>query len=251
MKSALCKLGGRIRRHPYILLTVLFALLFLFIGLHIHQPFTQEASQGLNAIVSEPDIRLEDANRVNLDSLAWIRIPDTPVDYPVQQAADNDYYLRRDAKGNYDNHGCVFADYECKLQDTRNLSRNLILYGHTFSDEDYEGGFKILHQYQKQEFGREHPYIYISISDATLTYQVFSVGFCKVAEDYDCIYADPDDAGFQTILDKAMKRSIYDFGVDVTEDDHILTLSTCTGFNQSRLLVVAKLVDAVQDDGVR
>ena len=36
-------------------------------------------------------------------------------------------------------------------------------------------------------------------------------------------------------------RSIKDFGVEVTADDHILTLSTCTGSN-SRLVIHAKLI---------
>lgn len=243
MKSAFCKLKGYVSKHPYILLACLTPILVT--ALYLNKPVSEEAVEPLRVEVSEPEIRLEEAQRENMDSLAWIRIPETTVDYPVQQAADNDYYLRRDAQGNNDDHGCVFADYECNLQSTQNLSRNLILYGHTFSDANDSSGFKPLHQYQNRDFGQEHPYIYISLSDATLTYQVFSVGCCKVAEDYDCIYADPDDEGFQTIIDKALSRSIYDFGVDVSSEDHILTLSTCTGFSQSRLLVVAKLVDAV------
>jgi sortase B len=42
----------------------------------------------------------------------------------------------------------------------------------------------------------------------------------------------------QTMLD----RSIYDFGVDVNEDDKLLTLSTCYNDNGIRLVVQAKLV---------
>ena len=36
-------------------------------------------------------------------------------------------------------------------------------------------------------------------------------------------------------------RSIQDFQVEVTKDDHLLTLSTCTGSN-SRLVIHAKLI---------
>ena len=57
------------------------------------------------------------------------------------------------------------------------------------------------------------------------------------------VQADPDDAAFQQILDKAVAGCAFDYGVDVTTDDHILTLSTCTADPNSRLLVVAKLID--------
>ena len=52
-----------------------------------------------------------------------------------------------------------------------------------------------------------------------------------------------DDAAFQQILGKAVAGCAFDYGVDVTTDDHILTLSTCTADPNSRLLVVAKLID--------
>ena len=116
-------------------------------------------------------------------------------------------------------------------------------YGHTFTDEDYTGGFEDLHKYRVFEFGQENPYIYVSLADEKLAYQIFSVWVCDANDDTDCIQADPDDAAFQQILDKAVAGCAFDYGVDVTTDDHILTLSTCTADPNSRLLVVAKLID--------
>ena len=60
-----------------------------------------------------------------------------------------------------------------------------------------------------------------------MAYQIFSVWVCDANDDTDCIQADPDDAAFQQILDKAVAGCAFDYGVDVTTDDHILTLSTC------------------------
>ena len=93
------------------------------------------------------------------------------------------------------------------------------------------------------EFGQENPYIYVSLADEKLTYQIFSVWVCDANADTDCIQANPDDAAFQQILDKAVAGCAFNYGVDVTTDDHILTLSTCTAAPNSRLLVVAKLID--------
>ena len=82
-----------------------------------------------------------------------------------------------------------------------------------------------------------------------LTYQVFSTGVCDAAEDADCIIADPDTADFQIVLDKAMERCPFNYGVTADVDDHILTLSTCTTRPSKRYLVVAKLVDYVEYEG--
>ena len=87
-----------------------------------------------------------------------------------------------------------------------------------------------------------------------MAYQIFSVWVCDANDDTDCIQADPDDAAFQQILDKAVAGCAFDDGVDVTTDDHILTLSTCTakygyvgGEARGRFVVMARLVDADQE----
>ena len=128
----------------------------------------QRVERALSVTVSQPEPRL--AQEDNTETGAWITVPGTNIDAPVQQASDNDYYLRRDTAGNADVHGCVFADYACDLNST-SLSRNLVLYGHTFED-GYEGGFKALHNYEQDSFAEEHPYIYLSLPDAALTYRV-------------------------------------------------------------------------------
>ena len=91
--------------------------------------------------VEPPDKRLATAQKENPDTVAWITIPGTNIDAPVQQYGDNDYYLRRDEKGSEDYHGCIYADYACRMDSSVKVSRNLIFYGHTFTDEDYTGGF--------------------------------------------------------------------------------------------------------------
>ena len=139
----------------------------------------QRVERALSVTVSQPEPRL--AQEDNTETGAWITVPGTNIDAPVQQASDNDYYLRRDTAGNADVHGCVFADYACDLNST-SLSRNLVLYGHTFED-GYEGGFKALHNYEQDSFAEEHPYIYLSLPDAALTYRVVSAGVCSAADD--------------------------------------------------------------------
>ena len=47
---------------------------------------------------------------------------------------------------------------------------------------------------------------------------------------------------FQEFLDLQKSKSIYNFNVDVTSQDKILTLTTCTEKGTKRLVVHAKLI---------
>ena len=205
----------------------------------------ETAAVSLPVTVAAPDPRLADAHAANADSVAWLTIPGTNIDAPVQQADDNDYYLRRNAAGEYDEHGSLYADYDCDLSGAATLPRNLVIYGHTF-DEELEDSFGQLHNYRVYEFGQEHPYIYLSLSDAMLTYQIFSAGVARADTDYDCISTHPDDNEFRAILAKAFDRCPFDYGVAADAGDQILTLSTCTDDPNVRYLVTAKLVDYVE-----
>ena len=121
----------------------------------------ETAAVSLPVTVAAPNPRLADAHAANADSVAWLTIPGTNIDAPVQQADDNDYYLRRNAAGEYDEHGSLYADYDCDLSSAATLPRNLVIYGHTF-DEELKDSFGQLHNYRVYEFGQEHPYIYLS-----------------------------------------------------------------------------------------
>ena len=50
------------------------------------------------------------------------------------------------------------------------------------------------------------------------------------------------DAEYQTFLSTLKKRSIYDFGTEISYNDKILTLSTCTNIDNKRTVVHAKLL---------
>ena len=73
----------------------------------------------------------EQLYEINSDFKFWIDIPDTNISYPVVQASDNDYYLRRTFEGNSNVGGVVFVDYRCAAD----LSgRNVVIYGHRMND---------------------------------------------------------------------------------------------------------------------
>lgn len=176
----------------------------------------------------------------NPDTVAWLTISGTNIDGPVQQGPDNDYYLRRDSNGNEDYHGCYFADADA-IVSLENLSRNVVIYGHTFTD-GWEGGFEQLDKFLDTSWAQEHKTIQLEISGTVLEYEVCSVGFCDVEETSLPIYCNLEDDAFHYLIDDANARNQVDGLEKLSATDRILTLATCTEKGNERLVIVAKQI---------
>lgn len=71
---------------------------------------------------------------VNSDTVAWVYMPNTNINYPVVQAEDNDYYLTHDFDGDQGwlaNYGSVFMDYRNNPAWT---DQSYFMYGHHMND---------------------------------------------------------------------------------------------------------------------
>lgn len=176
----------------------------------------------------------------NPDTVAWLTVPGTNIDGPVQQGPDNDYYLRRDSDGNEDFRGCYFADADA-IVSLANLSRNLVIYGHTFTD-GWDGGFAQLDKYLDADWALEHTGIQVELGGTALTYEVCSVGFCDTEETSLPIYCNLEDEAFRYLIEDANARNQVDGLEQLSAGDQILTLATCTEKETERLVIVAKQI---------
>ena len=74
----------------------------------------------------------------------------------------------------------------------------------------------------------------------TMNWKIFSIYRINKTSDY-LITDFATEKDFNDYISKIKSRSINNFNVDITYEDKILTLSTCTGDNE-RLVVHAKLI---------
>ncbi len=197
--------------------------------------------------------------KTNSDVTAWIRIPGTNIDYAVVKSPknDNDYYTQKGYDKKYSYNGVIWGDCRNKYGKSTQISKNMVLYGHNWTNpwakayvnRDTDVMFAQLIAFKNLDFAKNNQYLYYSTEEQDLVYQVFAVFVCEQELDY--YTPNPGTKAYQTLLDEAKKRSLHNYDVEVTTNDKILTLSTCTdayrtasGANRSddRFVVMAKLV---------
>ncbi len=185
-----------------------------------------------------------DLYAINPDFAGWISIPELDINYSVVQAEDNDKYLRRDIYGKYTSYGVPFFDYRCNI---KNLSRNTVIYGHNMRHDDKI--FGPLEQYRDPETFRKAPLIGMSTLYGDYTFKIYAVFISnsKPKDDngrvFNYIFVNAGEERFNNYITEIDKRKLYTTGVDINENDKILTLSTCCyDFEDARLVVVGRLL---------
>ena len=124
-------------------------------------------------------INFEELKQKNSDTVAWLKVENTNIEFPIVQANNNSYYLTHNFDKKYNVAGWIFADYKNKLDGT---DRNIVVYGHNMRDNSMFGSLKdvITEEWYNNE---ENKYITFVTENDYQTYQVFSVYQIKT-EDY-------------------------------------------------------------------
>lgn len=170
----------------------------------------------------------------NKDIIAWLYSQDTPINYPIVQANDNDYYLRRLIDGTYNQAGTLFIDY-------RNSSDfndyKTIVYGHNMKNDTM---FGTLINYKNQEYYNEHKEMYLFTENKKFKVKLVA-GYTTSSESD--IYTAPIARNTnEELLQNAINKSTFKSEVEVTEQDKILVLSTCSyDFKNARYILLGVL----------
>lgn len=160
--------------------------------------------------------------------MGWIKIDGTEIDYPVVQADDNDYYLNHNFDKEKESRGTIFMDY---TSDPNLGYMNTVIHGHNWLDDTV---FSELPQYSDIDYYREHPVIEYNTRTEMHKWKIFAVFITTASADEDngyvfnYVYPDMGGINFDGYMAEINKRTLYYTGVDVNENDKILTLSTCT-----------------------
>ena len=228
-----------------IVLLVIFASIFVFSAVNLARwaIYNTKSSNQIKEIIKEDFVELEKQeegkNPVDLNSLkeknedvvAWIRIKDTDINYPIVQAKDNDFYLHKDIEKKYSTAGWIFMDYK---NHEAFIDKNTVLYGHNIKSGLM---FADLQKIYKNELGTDIT-IEIYTEAEKLEYKVFS-SYMEEPEDYATKSNIVDEGAFGKYIKEMLKRSSILYNIVPDKEGKVLTLSTCDSTGKNRILVHA------------
>ncbi|MDE6731274.1 MAG: class B sortase [Oscillospiraceae bacterium] len=224
----------------------------------------ESTSEPVESAVDKPKVerpvqaQFETLLQQNPETIGWITIQDTKVDYVVVQGEDNDKYLTTTFTGGYAKSGTLFVDYMDKIT-PYDEPDNIVIYGHNMATGEYfaplinyfnwENG----HNHDDLSFYKAHPTIEFNSLYKNSTYKIFAVMMLNVYEDAGEVFnyhvkhnfRDQDD--FNEYVAEILDRStFYNPDVNVQYGDKLITLSTCKfgsyGTQDLRLVVFGREV---------
>lgn len=166
---------------------------------------------------------LDELVKINNDTVGWIMVNDTKINYPVVKTTDNDYYLTHDFNHKNNRIGWIFMDYR---NDIDYLDRNTIIYGHNMRQGLMFGTIK--NMMEKSWYTKnDNQIIEFNTANKIRKWKIFSLYQIKETDDYLKVKFSSDDE-FLSFIDILKARSKYNFNVNIKGSDKILTLSTCS-----------------------
>lgn len=180
-------------------------------------------------LLNKNPVNFENLEKINSDTVGWIRIKDTSINYPIVQSSNNEYYLHKDFNKDYSTCGWIFMDFK---NSENFIDMNTVLYGHNIKSGIM---FSDLKKILRNELGNE---VIIEIYTKTekLEYRVFS-SYLKEPDDYAIKSNIVDEDTQNKYINEMLKRSNTVYNIVPDKSDKLLTLSTCDNSGENRILI--------------
>lgn len=182
------------------------------------------------------NVNLSALKNYNDETVGWIQVKGTNINYPFVQTNNNSYYLNHSFDKSINQAGWVFLDYRNNIN---NLDKNTIIYAHGRIDKTMFGSLKNILTNGWLDDTNNYV-IKVSTESINSLWQVFSVYRINTTNDYLKTSFNNDDE-FNEFSKMLLDRSSYNFNTNINANDKILTLSTCYN-NTDKVVLHAKLI---------
>ena len=233
---------GTVRWIILIVCAIVFCGCASYLGLYYKD--IHEAQNGFEEVAEAvSDNGLEEAYEKNSDTIGWIKISGTKIDYPVMQTPDDpEYYLHRDFDKEKSDSGTPFMDAASIVGagdfGTENGGTwNWMIYGHHMKAGTMFGQ---LEKYQDKEFWQEHPEFEFDVilkSNMVIVencrYEIFAAARSEIRSKDSSAFKYYQYAGytdketFDEFVAGVKAESLYNTGITPEYGDQLVTLSTC------------------------
>ena len=182
----------------------------------------------------------DELKKINEDIIGWVYFTGLPqISYPVLQADDNEYYVHRtyDLSSDTSKAGCIFMDYRMADDFSSPYS---IIYGHNVRDGSM---LSDLVRLKDQALYDEEPYFWILTPEGNYRYQIFSIFQCHRAADVFQRSFDGWGEDFSKWQSELKLRNSMQGDVELKEDGHVISFSTCVPNSFDRTIVCGTYID--------
>lgn len=182
------------------------------------------------------EIDFQELINQNEDTVGWIKVNNTNINFPIVKTSNNSFYLKHNFKKQYNSAGWIFADYTNNFE---TLDKNTLIYGHNRRNNTMFSSLKSL--LNPEWFNKDsNKYFYFCTENSNYIAKIFSV--YKINQSKLILYNSfENEETFNNFITSIKQKSIYDFNLEVSYDENIITLCTCDNNNTFRIVVHAKL----------
>lgn len=207
------KFKGKVRFLIVFFIIVILLIIFIYLFLSKQDVYCKFDSR----VSLSEKYQIEDA-----ETIGWIQVQGTNIDYPVIRETTNaytsgiDYLWRPNVYETGDNREVIYG------HNILNVSSNPLINGEGHTR------FEPLMGFVYEDFAKENLYIQYTYQGKDHLYKIYAVSFVSVSEEEG--YGISDQQMLQHYIREAKKNSLYDYDVDVSESDHLISLVTCTRY---------------------
>lgn len=216
----------KLKRYNAILLCFLIILIISLLGIMFYKIFHKEELYSISSRITN----MEKSKEYDTDihkTIGWLRVQGTNIDYPIYgiNSYDSEDYP-------------VTESYTWTLNYDTDFHDVLRVYGHNVMNlgpnplrhDDHFIRMEELMNYLYLDFAEENQYFQLSFGDKEYLYKIFSVSFMKISDMNSYSTGEMKKEEKDEYIQSILKESIYDYDVDISDDDLILSIVTCTRF---------------------
>lgn len=172
--------------------------------------------------VPEYFVDLELVREKNEDTIGWIILPDTKINYPIVHSHDNAEYLNTTFEGQESSSGAIFVDMLCESDFG---SQNTIIYGHNMKNGSM---FRALNHLTEKEYFLNHHIFCIDMGNGFENYEIIACYATDADDTKSWQISFESEEAYAIWLKERADRCEYDC-VPYSTEKNTITLSTCRG----------------------
>ncbi len=172
---------------------------------------------------------------INPDVVGWIYCEGTVINYPVLKGKTNDTYLYHQYDGTYSPGGSIFMDYRCEGDFSGDYT---VIYGHNMLADSM---FNCLDYFRDEEYLQDHSrFFYLTPAGKNYCLEVACVNLTAYKDELRLFELRDDERNLELIR----SRAEADTGIEVSNEDQIVVLATCTyDFKNAKCTLLCKAVE--------